>query len=308
MRYIRRRNWEIFLARDDQDTAVADVSKNPANPATSDCLVVIYAEDKGIMGRRYLLNSGVLRIGRMPDNELALSDEAVSRRHARIERGSDGWLLMDVGSRNGTLLNERELVGQAKLQRDDRIRIGSTIFKFLSGEDVESLFHEEIYQLSIVDHLTGLHNRRFFDDAIEREFSRARRYRRSFSMLMLDIDLFKRVNDQYGHPAGDFVLHGVAALLKAALRGDETVARYGGEEFGLLLPEAELSVAANVAETLRAAVAAARFEHQDSSISVSVSIGVATLIGSGRSAGELLARADKKLYEAKRSGRNRVCS
>jgi two-component system cell cycle response regulator len=296
------------LARDDQDTAVADVSKTPANPAASDCLVVIYAEDKGVMGRRFLLDSGVLRIGRMPDNELALCDDAVSRRHARIERGSDGWLLMDVGSRNGTLLNDRELVGQAKLRRDDRIRVGSTIFKFLSGEDVESLFHEEIYQLSIVDHLTGLHNRRFFDDSLEREFSRARRYRRSFSMLMLDIDWFKRVNDRYGHPAGDFVLQGVASLLKEALREDETVARYGGEEFGLLLPETELSVAVNVAEALRAAVAAARFDHQQVTINVTASIGVATLIGSGRGAAELLARADKKLYEAKRSGRNRVCA
>lgn len=297
------------MSRDDQDTAVAAVSKVPANPAASDCLVAIYADDKGVMGRRYLLNSGVLRIGRMPDNEIALGDEAVSRRHARIERGSDGWLLMDVGSRNGTLLNERELVGQAKLRRDDRIRIGSTIFKYLSGVDVESLFHEEIYQLSIIDHLTGLHNRRFFDDSLEREFSRARRYRRALSLLMLDIDWFKRVNDRHGHPAGDFVLRGVAAVLKQALRRDErTLARYGGEEFGLLLPETDLPAAVSVAESLRAAVAAARFQHQGASIAVSASVGVATLIGSGRSANELLARADQKLYEAKRGGRDRVCS
>jgi diguanylate cyclase (GGDEF)-like protein len=270
-------------------------------------LVVIYAEDKAVMGRRYVLNGGVLRIGRMPDNEVALDDEAVSRRHARIERGSDGWLLMDVGSRNGTLLNERELAGQATLQRDDRIRIGSTIFKFLSGEDVESLFHEEIYQLSIVDHLTGLHNRRSFDDLLEKEFSRARRYRRAFSVLMLDIDWFKRVNDRYGHPAGDIVLRGVGAVLEQALQRDETVARYGGEEFGLLLPETELSAAAEVGEALRAAVAATRFEHQSATIAVTVSVGAATLVGSGRSPAELLARADQKLYEAKRAGRNRVC-
>jgi diguanylate cyclase (GGDEF)-like protein len=296
------------LARDDQDTAVVDVTKSPANPAASDCLVVIYAEDKSVMGRRYLLNSGVLRIGRLPDNEIGLNDDAISRRHARIERGSDGWLLMDVGSRNGTLLNERELVGQRKLQRDDRIRVGSTIFKFLSGVDVESLFHEEIYQLSILDHLTGLHNRRFFDDSLQREFSRARRYRRALSLLMLDLDWFKRVNDEHGHPAGDFVLHGVASVLKDSLRRDETVARYGGEEFALILPETELRAAASVAEAVRASVAAESFVHHGATIAVTVSVGVATLSRKARSASELLWQADQKLYEAKRGGRNRVCA
>lgn len=296
------------MARDDQDTAVADVTKTPVNPATSDCLVVIYAEDRGVMGRRYLLNSGVARIGRMPDNEIALGDEAVSRRHARIERGGDGWLLMDVGSRNGTLLNEAELLGRAKLRRDDRIRIGSTIFKYLSGVDVESLFHEEIYQLSIVDHLTGLHNRRFFDDSLEREFSRARRYRRALTVMMIDIDWFKRINDQHGHPTGDIVLHEVGALLKRTLRRDETIARYGGEEFGLVLPETDLGAGLRLAEELRAAVAAACFSHQNASISVTVSVGVATLAASDQRPSDLTRRADGKLYEAKHAGRNRVRS
>lgn len=296
------------MARDDQDTAVADVSKHPVNPATSDCLVVIYADDKAVMGRRYLLNSGVLRIGRMPDNEIALGDEAVSRRHARIERGREGWLLMDVGSRNGTLLNERELSGQATLQRDDRIRIGSTIFKYLSGVDVESLFHEEIYQLSIVDHLTGLNNRRFFDDALEREFSRARRYRRALTVLMVDIDWFKRVNDRHGHPVGDYVLQRVGTVLKHSLKRDETVARYGGEEFGVLLPETELGASELGAEELRLAVERSSFVHQGATISLTVSIGAASLAGGDRAARDLLRRADEKLFEAKRCGRNRVHS
>ncbi|HWA71861.1 MAG TPA: GGDEF domain-containing protein [Polyangiaceae bacterium] len=296
------------MARDDQDTAVADVTKTPVNPVTNDCLVVIYAEDRAVMGRRYLLNSGVARIGRMPDNEISLGDEAVSRRHARIERGRDGWLLMDVGSRNGTLLNETELVGQAQLRRDDRIRIGSTIFKYLSGVDVESLFHEEIYQLSIVDHLTGLHNRRFFDDSLEREFSRARRYRRALTLMMVDIDWFKRVNDQHGHPVGDFVLQEVGAVLKKTLGRDGALARYGGEEFALVLPETHLARALRLAEDLRATVAAARFEHPSASVAVTVSVGVATLTGAERSASELWRRADEKLYAAKHGGRNRVCS
>jgi two-component system cell cycle response regulator len=172
------------VAYRDQDTAVVDVSEHPPSPATSDCLVVIYTSDREMIGRRFLLASGPVRIGRLLDNEIAVDDDAISRRHARIERSGDDWFVVDVGSRNGTLINDRALAGQRTLKRDDRIKVGSTILKYLSGTDIESSYLEEIYQLGIVDHLTGVHNRRCLDEALLREFSRARPHGRALSFFI----------------------------------------------------------------------------------------------------------------------------
>jgi diguanylate cyclase (GGDEF)-like protein len=295
--------------RHDQETVVTDVTKRPPKPATADALVVIYAKDKSIQGRRHLLEVGPVRIGRMPDNEIALEDDAaVSRRHARIELKSDGWVVMDVGSRNGTLLNERELEGEARLVNGDRVKIGSTIFKYLSGEDAESAYLEEIYQLNITDNLTQVHNRRHFDETFAREFSRARRHQRPLGLLVIDIDWFKRVNDEYGHLAGDQVLREVAQVIRERVRRDEMVARYGGEEFVVVLTETEIAGAASVAEDLRRAIETAEIRFQNVPIRVTVSIGCAQLSPTDRAPNELFARADEKLYSAKQNGRNRVVS
>jgi diguanylate cyclase (GGDEF)-like protein len=292
--------------RHDQETVVTDVTKRPPKPATKDCLVVIYAKDKSEQGRRYLLEAGPVRIGRLPDNEIALDDDGVSRRHARIERRAAGWFVMDVGSRNGTLLNERELEGEAALDNGDRIKIGGTIFKYLSGADAEAAYFEEIFQLSITDGLTQVGNRKFFDETLEREFSRARRHGRPVSVLVVDIDHFKQVNDTHGHLTGDFVLRQVADAMKQRIRRDEILARYGGEEFAILVAETELAGAAQLAEDLRAAVETREIVFQETRIAVTVSIGCAELSPDDKTASDLFQRADEKLYAAKRGGRNRV--
>jgi diguanylate cyclase (GGDEF)-like protein len=294
------------LTRHEQETVVTDVTKRPPKPASSDCLVVIYAKDKTMQGTRFLLEAGPLRIGRMPDNEIVLDDDGVSRRHARIERRGDAWFVMDVGSRNGTLLNERELEGEAKLANGDRIKVASTIFKYLSGADAESAYFEEIFQLSITDNLTQVHNRKHFDEMLDREFSRARRHGRPLSLLVVDIDHFKQVNDQYGHLTGDFVLREVADAMKQRVRRDETLARYGGEEFAILVAETELEGATLLAKGLLEAVATREIVFQSVRITVTVSIGCAELSPDDKNASELFRRADEKLYSAKRHGRNRV--
>ncbi len=294
------------MAHHDEDTAVVDVSENPPNRQTNDCLVVIYDRDRSALGRRFVLKTGPLRIGRLLDNDIVLDDEAVSRRHARVECGGEGWFVVDAGSRNGTLLNGRPLIGQATLQRDDRIKIGCTIFKYLNGADVEAAYLEEIYQLGVVDHLTGLNNRRHFDDTCAREFSRARRHERALSLLMIDIDHFKQVNDRFGHPAGDEVLQEVARALASRLGREETIARYGGEEFVILLPEAPAERARRVAEKLRAAVERLEISSHARRIPITLSVGVAELAESDRVASDLIRRADEALYAAKHAGRNRV--
>ena len=162
--------------------------------------------------------------------------------------------------------------------------------------------------MTIVDGLTQIHNKRYLYEALERELIRARRHDRDMSLLMFDIDYFKRINDQFGHLAGDFVLRELARIVQERIRRDEVFARYGGEEFVILLPETSLDGAQALAENLRARVAEHPFTFQGERIPVTISVGGALLLGEDKTATDLIQRADAKLYEAKRGGRNRVCT
>jgi diguanylate cyclase (GGDEF)-like protein len=203
-------------------------------------------------------------------------------------------------------LNDRELDGCVKLRGGDRLKIGSHIFKFLTGDDVESAYHDEIYRLSITDNLTGIPNRRALRDEFAREFSRARRHTLPTSFLMLDIDRFKDVNDTFGHLAGDAVLAHVARAVRAATRDGDTVARYGGEEIAVLMPQTDLPEAAAVAERVRASIEGLCTEYRGQSVHVTVSVGCAALRPEDTGFNDLVERADAKLYEAKAAGRNLV--
>jgi diguanylate cyclase (GGDEF)-like protein len=292
----------------DQDTLVT--VNDPAHlngvVAGNDCLVIIHRRDGLRLTRRIDLARPVLRIGRDTSNDVVLDDTEVSRRHARVEARGKSWVLMDVGSTNGTFLNDRELEGCEKLRRGDRLKIGSHIFKFLTGDDVESAYHDEIYRLSITDNLTGIPNRRALRDELAREFSRARRHTLPTSFLMIDIDRFKDVNDNYGHLAGDAVLTRVASTTRSATRDGDTVARYGGEEIAVLMPQTALEEAVVVAERVRAAIEALVIEYRGVAIRVTVSVGCAALRAEDANLDELVGRADDQLYAAKAAGRNCV--
>ena len=164
----------------------------------------------------------------------------------------------------------------------------------------------ELERLASTDALTGLTNRRRFLEIFEKECSRIQRYGGALTLLMFDIDHFKRVNDTWGHSAGDVVLRKVASETHLVLRMVDTAARIGGEEFVILLPETELSGAFLIADRLRLLVADTAVEQdQGPPISVTISIGVA-MIGLDESAESLLSRADQAMYQAKNNGRNRV--
>jgi diguanylate cyclase (GGDEF)-like protein len=274
----------------------------------NDCLVIIHRRGGLPLTKRIELARPIMRIGRDTNNDIVLEDTEVSRRHARVEARGASWVLMDVGSTNGTFLNDRELEGCVRLKRGDRMKIGSHIFKFLTGDDVESAYHDEIYQLSITDNLTGIPNQRALREELKREISRARRHSLPTSLLMLDIDRFKEVNDRYGHLAGDAVLARVAATVRAATRDGDTVARYGGEEIAVLMPQTEVAEAHGVAERVRAAIEGLVTAYRGLSIGVTVSIGCAALALEDAHLDDLVKRSDDKLYEAKSAGRNRVVS
>ena len=170
------------------------------------------------------------------------------------------------------------------------------------------LLEEELRRQSHVDYLTGVYNRRHFMERAEQELSRAHRYGKPLSMLILDIDHFKLINDRYGHKVGDTVLKAVADLSHATLRDVDILGRLGGEEFAVLLPETDQPAALDAAERLRETIANARIPlNGGDPVSFSVSIGVSSMGSAEDNIDSLLNRADKALYEAKGGGRNRVC-
>lgn len=259
------------------------------------------------LGKKFDLVKDEAIIGRSRDCEIPLEDEDLSRNHARLLVEQDGKVkAIDLGSTNGTFVNKKA-VKEAWLENGDQLRCGNTIFKFFSEGSVDSVYHEELYKQASLDPLTRVYNRKHFNQEFESEFSRARRYGRPLSLLMMDLDQFKNVNDTHGHPAGDYVLKQIANLVRGTLRTQDIFARYGGEEFALFLPETTNENAFVVAEKLRQKVEASTYEFNGKKISITVSIGVATLRTTHQGPEDLVGEADKNLYTAKTSGRNRVC-
>ena len=296
---------------EEEKTRVTAIVQKPLQgadgaPKGNDCLVVIYTKEPTLLGRRFVLDSSPMRVGRGVENHIILEGDSVSRRHAHLEQRVGGWWCVDDGSTNGSYVNDEQIMRESRLGNGDRIKIGPTIFKFLSGEDVESQYHEEIYRMTIIDGLTQVHVKRYLLEQLDKELMRARRHARDLSFLMLDIDHFKKINDRHGHLAGDYVLKEVARLLSQRIRRDETLARYGGEEFAIVLPETTLEGARALAEGLRERVEQSRFAFQGEIIRVTISIGGAMVEESDRTSLDLIQRADDKLYEAKRAGRDRV--
>ena len=284
-------------------TAQVSASMLPTPGNTQACLVIIYGGD---LGRRIPLGSEPIELGRAQNIAVPIDDDAASRKHAKIRRNADTYFVTDLGSTNGTYVND-VLVHERPLVDGDQIKIGRTIFKFIQGSDIELLYHEQIYRVMTYDGLTQVCNRRTFDATLEREISRSRRYGRALSLILFDIDHFKRINDVHGHVAGDAVLRQVAGVVAAHVRRDDTVARTGGEEFAVLVPEVPHAVALGVAEKLRAVVEATPCRFEGSVFPVTASFGVASFSSeSPESATDLYRIADERLYSAKRSGRNRV--
>jgi len=278
--------------------------KLPSKPG-SDCLVIIYSSDARQFGKRHVLGPEPVLLGRGSENTIVLENDSVSRRHCKIEKRGRTYHVQDLSSTNGTYVND-ELITDYQLRRGDQVKVGDTIFKFLSGSDMEAQYHETIYKMTIVDGLTGVNNKRFLMETLEREIPRARRHQRPLTLVMFDIDHFKHINDTYGHLAGDYVLKELAQLVKGRLRPDDVLGRYGGEEFCVVLPETELQGGSSIAEELRVLVQDHSFVFEQERINVTISLGVA-ILQDDNDVSSFIKAADERLYAAKRDGRNRVC-
>lgn len=270
------------------------------------CLVVIYGPN---LGRRIPLQEPVIRIGRDPSNHVVVELDNVSRRHCVIHLGEGGVRIADLHSTNGTYLNDREVrpPDDHPLRSGDLIKVGGTIFKFLQAGNVEALYHEEIYRTIILDGLTGVHTKRYFLEFLDREMARCTRYGRPLSLLMFDVDHFKKVNDECGHLAGDSVLRELAGLVKGRMiRKEELVARWGGEEFVVVLPESARAKALLFAEKMREMIADHPFRFDGRQMAITVSVGVVEMSGEMTEPDQFIQAADTRLYTAKGTGRNRV--
>ncbi|MEZ4460391.1 MAG: GGDEF domain-containing protein [bacterium] len=294
-------------------TVVTVISKVPQEKAKKDaCLVVINGAD---LGKKYLLGQSSTVIGRSSKVDIQIDEESISRSHAVIDNYGDKVVARDLESTNGTYVND-EQIRERNLMDGDQIKIGRTIFKFLSGSNVEAQYHDEIYKLTTTDGLTQIYNKRYFLKEMEREMSRSLRYDRELTLVMLDIDHFKPINDTYGHLAGDHVLRQVAKRIKEHIRRDDIFGRYGGEEFALMLPELPKVQGAHLGEKIRRLVEAEPFVFDNISIPVTLSMGVSDLEeyrAAAAASGEpeinpfsFIKLSDDRLYQAKQAGRNRV--
>jgi diguanylate cyclase (GGDEF)-like protein len=265
----------------------------------------------GIPGAMLRVTAGGTRLGRSADNTFQFREITISRHHAALAIDSQGVVrLTDLGSTNGTFLNDRRLPSQTpfRVQDGDRIRLGSTVvLKFVRLDPCEEQFQREMFERTVRDALTGLYNRAFFLNQIGplAEYNAVRGL--GLAILMLDVDHFKRVNDTFGHDVGDRVLREVAGVLREATRTEDLVARYGGEEFVLALPVLAPDQATERAERIRVALSERRIVADGITIRVTASLGMAfapaNRIGS---ASALINVADRCLYQAKNAGRNRV--
>ena len=279
----------------DYDASVTPVSA---------CLVVLQGQR---LGQRIDVGGEPLVIGRAPECDFQIMERSISRQHAAIWQEPSGFRIKDLDSTNKTLLNDQPII-EAELKDGDHVTVGNCVLKFMERSSVEARYHEEIYQLATMDPLTGLYNRRQFLELLERELARVLNHERPLSLLIIDLDHFKQINDQYGHPAGDVVLKQVATELQAEMREDYILARIGGEEFAAVLPEHDVGQAGAFAQLLCAKIAALELDAQAGARHLTVSIGVAGWRNEMGAVIDLLRAADAELYRAKQGGRNRVCA
>ena len=286
-------------------TVLTDVGEARRAPSEvcAGCLVVIYGPD---LGRRVPVGPDPFFIGRSPQCDLHIDQESVSRNHCRIHFSKGEFRVRDLGSTNGTYVNDDMVEGEGRLRHGDQLKAGRTILKFIVGDDVEVQYHEEIYRLMTTDGLTQLHNKRYFDEMLDREVARARRYKRTFSLLLFDLDHFKSINDRFGHLAGDAILRQVGAVLLGRLRINDVVARTGGEEFALITPEVGIDGAIELARKINRLIRDTRFEFEGARVDITISGGVAEWQPHFETAADLVRAADDKMYESKRNGRNQV--
>ncbi|MDA9951087.1 diguanylate cyclase [Oligoflexaceae bacterium] len=258
------------------------------------------------IGKRHIVEAAEFSIGRNPDNGICLPEGSVSRYHAKCITNGDMVMVEDSGSVNGTFINDQKISERLALRDGDILRLGSVLLKFFAHDNIENVFHDKIYRMATIDAGTQIFNKKYFIEAIESEFKFSKAYDRIFSLIIYDLDHFKKMNDEHGHNAGDFILKESCQLAKACIRKDDILARFGGEEFCIILPNTDAPTAYELAERIRKTIDSHTFHYDNKNLKQSISMGVSQMDKKFATHGELLEDADRKLYASKHGGRNMV--
>ncbi len=291
------------MMKGDPETIRAERERAAQQPA---CLIVVRGTPQG---HRYFLTQDETVLGRDPTADIVVQDANVSRKHAVLIKQGDQMVLVDKNSSNGTKVNGKacEPGKPVPLAKEDLIGMGTTHFKFLPAGEIETLYYGNLGDAANIDSMTGIYNKGFLLQAIEVEFKRHKALHSDFSVVFFDLDHFKKINDTYGHDAGDYVLKEITRLISTSgLRPKDVFGRYGGEEFVVLMGNANSEQGREQSEKIRKLVEEHLFIYDQKRIPVTVSMGVAQLDAQTESAQTLLRTADKALYSAKSGGRNRV--
>jgi two-component system, cell cycle response regulator len=267
-------------------------------------LIVMQGAESDI-GQHVVVDKQVT-LGRDPVVELPLADEGISRRHCAVMPVDDHYVLEDLHSTNGTLLNGNKIEGRQRLSPGDRIYLGACVVKFTHTDGLEVTYHQQMDTLVGTDDLTGLIAKRRFDALYVRALDSARHAKKPLTVMMLDMDGLKSINDTHGHPIGGHAIAEVGKIIGSVISEHGAACRFGGDEFAAYLPGVCKTSGVEIGESIRSQVAGHTFEKDGVVVRPTISIGIAAYPEDGRSADTLLRRADEALYRAKKTGRDRV--
>jgi two-component system cell cycle response regulator len=293
-------NATIVITDIKKALAAADeeAKKKPA------CLLVVGGD---LNGSIFDLQLGENSVGRNPDCNIPLDFQGISRKHFSITLIDNTATLQDLGSANGTFLNNQKIEVPMTLKRADMIKIGSIAMKYLPQGDTERLTYDKLHEEANTDGLTKCYNKTYFNNALETEVKKSKVTGKPLTLIIFDLDHFKKLNDNYGHDAGDYVLKEKARLIREnGIRQGDVFARYGGEEFCILLPNTNLKQGFEIAERLRLLVAKHEFIYDGKRLPVTASIGIADYRQGVNNGTDLFKRADSAVYKSKEGGRNQV--
>ena len=271
--------------------------------------VVVLMGPPGYQGKQYAITQTDIVIGRSVESQVYIDDKSLSRSHAKFVVVGSEVSIIDLGSTNKTIVNGQTLPPLAAylLKNNDQIKTGNVIFKFLERGSIEAVTNQAMYEKAQKDALTGAYSKGALIEKGPEAVKRSEVLNEALSVVTFDIDHFKKINDSYGHPGGDYVLKELCRIVISKLiRANDFFARYGGEEFVLILAGTPSKTAGEVAERIRQTIEGSEFVFEGRQIAVTVSVGVATKQPNETEWSQIYDRADKALYNSKQTGRNRV--
>lgn len=284
------------------------LNRKMANNGVGSPVMVVLIGPSGYQGKQWSLQDNFV-VGRAVESQIFIDDGSVSRSHAKIEFRGTEVIIMDLGSTNKTIVNGQALAPLAPqiLKNNDQVKTGNVVFKFLDKGNIEAYAQRELFEKANRDALTGAYSKGALIERGPEVIKRSETLNEPLSVIVFDIDHFKKVNDTYGHAAGDMVLKELSRIISTKLvRANDFFARYGGEEFVLILSGTPVSAAIDIAERIRKTIQESEFVFESKKIPVTVSVGCASRKSEESSWDVLFERADKSLYSSKQNGRNRV--